>query len=122
MQSVTRELARIAKLEDALPHFQRSPVNLIEEEKDTAMAHAAANQSGGQKEVTSSSTFGRPKRSPSVICEARRSTTGSADRSRILIHNTGFANAVPPTQQDGVIRTCNVRKDEKKILEVDCHF
>ena len=41
-----------------------------------ASSQASLNQSGGLKLVRLPSTLGRPIRSPSVICEARRSITG----------------------------------------------
>jgi hypothetical protein len=37
MENMTRELARIAKLKDALSDFQSCAVNLIEKQKDTVI-------------------------------------------------------------------------------------
>tara|TARA_B100000287_G_scaffold142364_1_gene134136 strand:- start:436 stop:888 length:453 start_codon:yes stop_codon:yes gene_type:complete len=120
VQRVTGELARIAKLEDALSDFEGSTVNLIEEENHTIV-------------TCSSKPVGRTERSHTLIYRRKAEkvalshlTSATFDNRHsecgsVLIDHRGLTNTVTTTEQDGVIRTGNVRKDEKKILEINSH-
>ena len=121
MQGVTRELARITQFKDTLSDFQRSPVDLIEKEKDTAIT-CRRKPVGRAKGSYIIIDLWQTKK---VAFGHLRSSTfhnGKADRSCVLVNHRRLTNAVTTAQKDRVIRICNVRENEKKILEVNCHF
>jgi hypothetical protein len=121
MQVVTSELARIAKLKDALANFQSCTVNLIEEEYHWSIAshrEPVRRTKGSYAFVHSRQTEKVAFRHLTCAPFHNRQT----ERSCVLVNHRRLTNAVATTEQDGVIRTCNVRKDEEKILKVNSHF
>jgi hypothetical protein len=121
MEDMTSELARVAKLKDALSDFQSCAVNFIEEEDNGSIASHSepiGRTEGGDSFINSRQT--------QKVAFGHLTSAAFHDRhikrSCILVNHRGLTNSVATTEQDGVIRTCNVREDEEKILEVNSHF
>jgi hypothetical protein len=102
VQVVAGELAAVGQLEDALTDLGGRAVHFVEEQHDGGSLQHSAYQSGGQKEVVPPSVVGRPSKSPSVICEARRSTTGMPRVLGGLVDDAGLPNAVTASEQHGL--------------------
>ena len=120
VQDVTSELAGVAQLKDALSDFQGCTVNLIEEQNHWLVAGPVEPVGGTERGHVTISL----RQTQKVAFGHLASSTldnGQAQSVSELIDDTGFANAVPPAKQNGVIRTRNVREDRKKGLEVYGH-
>ena len=75
MKGETSELPRVQSTQRYLDEL-RVARSTSSRKSTTGVSQAVLNHSGGFQEVTLPSVEGRPSKSPSVIWEARRSTTG----------------------------------------------
>jgi hypothetical protein len=118
---MSRKLATIAKLKDALANFQSCTVNLIEEEDNASIASSCEpvrRTKGGDAFIDSRQTQKVAFRH--LACATFHDR--HIKRSCVLVNHRGLTNAVTTTEQDRVIRISYEGKDKEKVLKVNSHI
>jgi hypothetical protein len=120
VKSVTVQLSAVGKLEDALSHLKRCPVDLVEKQDDRLAASGlepVGRVPRGSLPVHDGQT------DQIALCHLRSTTLhdGQTDLLCDLVDGLGFTDPVSPTDEDGLEVRNYERNDGVEGLEIDSH-